>query len=41
MTSTPNIPAAPDFRVREKTNDVPISRLIGFEAKKIADGRPR
>lgn len=39
MTSTPNIPAAPDFRARAKTNDVPIARLIGFEAKKIADGK--
>ena len=39
MTSTPNIPAKPDFRVRAKTNDVPIARLIGFEAQKIADGK--
>ena len=39
MTSTPNIPAAPDFRTRAKTNDVPIARLIGFEAKEIADGK--
>ena len=37
--STPNIPAAPDFRVRAKTNDVPIARLIGFEAEEIADGK--
>lgn len=28
-----------DFRERAKTNDVPIARLIGFEAKDIADGR--
>ena len=39
MTCTPNIPGAPDFRARAKTNDVPIARLIGFEAKKIADGK--
>ena len=37
--STPNIPAETDFRTRAKTNDVPIARLIGFEAKEIADGR--
>jgi acyl-coenzyme A thioesterase PaaI-like protein len=29
----------PDFRERAKTNDVPVGRLIGFEAKDIADGR--
>jgi uncharacterized protein (TIGR00369 family) len=29
----------PDFRERAQTNDVPIARLIGFEAKDIADGR--
>jgi uncharacterized protein (TIGR00369 family) len=28
-----------DFRERAKANDVPIARLIGFEAKDIADGR--
>jgi acyl-coenzyme A thioesterase PaaI-like protein len=28
-----------DFRERAKTNDVPIARLIGFEAKDIANGR--
>jgi uncharacterized protein (TIGR00369 family) len=28
-----------DFRTRAKTNDVPVARLIGFEAKEIADGR--
>ena len=39
MTSTPNIPAARDFRTRGKTNDVPIARLIGFEAEEIADGK--
>jgi uncharacterized protein (TIGR00369 family) len=29
----------PDFRTRAKTNDVAVMRLIGFEAKEIADGR--
>jgi len=39
MTSTRKIPAASDFRTRAKTNNVPIARLIGFEAKEIADGK--
>jgi uncharacterized protein (TIGR00369 family) len=29
----------PDFRERAKANDVAVGRLIGFEAKDIADGR--
>jgi uncharacterized protein (TIGR00369 family) len=37
--STQKIPPKTDFRERAKTNDVPIARLIGFEAKDIADGR--
>jgi len=37
--STPKTPLKPDFRMRAKTNDVPVARLIGFEAKEIADGR--
>ena len=37
--STREIPSQADFRERAKTNDVPIARLIGFEAKDIADGR--
>src|SRR5579863_3180069 len=37
--SPQEIPAQADFRERAKTNDVPIARLIGFEAKDIADGR--
>jgi uncharacterized protein (TIGR00369 family) len=37
--STPEIPSKPDFRTRAKTNDVPVARLIGFEAKEVADGR--
>ena len=28
-----------DFRKRAKANDVPVGRLIGFEARDIADGR--
>jgi len=28
-----------DFKARAKTNDVPIARLIGFEALEIGDGR--
>jgi len=37
--STQGIPLQPDFRERAKTNDVPVARLIGFEAKNVADGR--
>ena len=37
--TTQEIPPQADFRERAKTNDVPIARLIGFEAKDIADGR--
>ncbi len=29
----------PDFRERAKANDVPVARLIGFEAKDTRDGR--
>jgi uncharacterized protein (TIGR00369 family) len=29
----------PDFRERAKANDVAVARLIGFEAKDVADGR--
>src|ERR1700694_3055790 len=39
VMSAQEIPSQPDFRERAKTNDVPIARLIGFEAKDIADGR--
>ena len=28
----------PDFRERAKANDVPVARLIGFEAIEVADG---
>ena len=37
--SAPGMPTESDFRTRAKTNDVPIARLIGFEAKEIAAGR--
>ena len=37
--STPEIPVKPDFGTRAKANDVPVARLIGFEAKEIANGR--
>jgi uncharacterized protein (TIGR00369 family) len=37
--STQEIPSQADFRERAKKNNVPIARLIGFEAKDIADGR--
>jgi acyl-coenzyme A thioesterase PaaI-like protein len=38
--TTQGIPVKLDFRTRAKTNDVPVARLIGFEAKEIGDGRP-
>jgi len=37
--STQETPSQAHFRERAKTNDVPIARLIGFEAKDIGDGR--
>ena len=37
--STQEIPLQPDFRQRAKANDVAVARLIGFEAKDVADGR--
>jgi uncharacterized protein (TIGR00369 family) len=37
--STQEIPSQPDFRERVKANNVPVARLIGFEAKDISDGR--
>ena len=37
--SAQNIPVESDFRRRAKTNDVPVARLIGFEATEIAEGR--
>jgi len=37
MTSQPV--RQPGLRARAETNDVPVARLIGFEAREIADGR--
>jgi uncharacterized protein (TIGR00369 family) len=37
--SIQEIPLESNFRERAKANDVPVARLIGFEAKDIADGR--
>src|ERR1700675_3352572 len=37
--STQEMSSQADFRERAKTNDISIARLIGFEAKDIADGR--
>lgn len=37
--STQQTPLNSDFRERAKTNDVPVARLIGFEAKEIGNGR--
>ena len=36
--STQENPLRPDFRERAKANDVPVARLIGFEASGVADG---
>ena len=37
--STQEIPSKPDLRARLKANDVAVARLIGFEARDIANGR--
>ena len=37
--SAQGIPLKSDFRERARVNDIPVARLIGFEAKEIADGR--
>src|SRR5260370_25752988 len=37
--SARGIPLKSDFRERARVNDVPMARVIGFEAKDIADGR--
>jgi uncharacterized protein (TIGR00369 family) len=36
---TPETVHQKDFKARAETNDVPVARLIGFEAKEIANGR--
>jgi len=37
--NTQEIPSKPDFRARVSANDVAVARLIGFEARDIANGR--
>jgi uncharacterized protein (TIGR00369 family) len=37
--STQETPLKSDFRERAKTDDMPVARLIGFEAKEIGNGR--
>src|SRR5437868_14309164 len=37
--SAQGIPLKSDFRERARANDIPVARLIGFEAKEIANGR--
>jgi len=39
MTTTQETSLQPDFRERAKSNDVAVARLIGFQAKEIAEGR--
>ena len=39
MTITQPTSSRPDFRERAKANEVPVARLIGFEAEKIGEGR--
>src|SRR5690349_7120601 len=37
--SAQGIPLKSDFMERARANDIPVGRLIGFEAKEIANGR--
>jgi uncharacterized protein (TIGR00369 family) len=37
--TTQETPPQPDFRERAKANNVAVARLIGFEARDVADGR--
>lgn len=39
MITTQETPLQPDFKERAKSNDGAVARLIGFEAKEIAEGR--
>jgi len=39
MTAMQDASLRPDFRERAKANDVPVARLIGFEAENIGEGR--
>ena len=38
MTITEESSSRPDFRERAKANDVPVARLIGFEAETVGEG---
>jgi uncharacterized protein (TIGR00369 family) len=37
--SVPDNPFQPDLKQRATANDVPVARLIGFEAKEVGEGR--
>src|SRR5213596_1524326 len=37
--SAQGIPLKSDFRERARVNDIPVARLIGFEAKEVGEGR--
>jgi len=37
--SVPDNPFQPDLKQRTLANDVPVARLIGFEAKEVGEGR--
>jgi len=39
MTAIQDASLRPDFRERARANDVPVARLIGFEAENIGEGR--
>ena len=39
MTISQQTSSRPDFRERARANEVPVARLIGFEAEKIGEGR--
>jgi len=39
MTAMQDASLRPDFRERAKASDVPVARLIGFEAENIGEGR--
>jgi uncharacterized protein (TIGR00369 family) len=39
MTTAEDNSLRPDLRQRARMNEVPVARLIGFEAEKIGDGR--
>ena len=39
MTITQQTSSRPDFREQAKVKDVPVARLIGFEAEKVGEGR--